>query len=269
MHNTPMTVLAASPEGLRVRAVAAKTARRLPEDLTASPLYAQSLNATLERIAARTAFEGVMCPTSDIELVDGEFLLHCQQFPYSRAAALHGPLRQQYASKTLPALLPADRYMGSATGADTAVLSAEGHLLLSERSQRVGKWPGRWSAAFGEGLEPADLGGKSLAYVSLRCVHEELGLELDASALSRVRILILARDNEYLTWTTYSVMDFRGLDPFIYGSHALIRRAQGAKDTWENSQLVAMPVADAREFLSERPVVPATPHLLELLAKLA
>lgn len=269
MPNAPMTVLAASPAGLRVRAVPATTARCLPEDLVASPLYAQSLDATLARIAAGTAFEGVMCPTSDIELVDGEFRLHCQQVPYSRAAALHGPLRQNFASRPLPPLLPATAYLGSATGADTAVLSAEGRLLLVERSQRVGKWPGRWSAAFGEGLEPADLDRKSLSYVSLRCAQEELGLVLDASFLSRVRILMLARDNEYLTWTTYSVLDFRGLDSRIYGAQALIARARGARDHWENSQLLALSVAQAREYLAERPVVPATPYLLEMLAAMA
>lgn len=261
------TLAASSAHGLQIRAELALTPYMPPSSLTATPAYRSALARVLSRIAQGHGFDGLRFPACDIEAANGAYLLRCQALPYSQAVALDAARETPSRMQPARALFPLAENMGSATGAITAVLTAEGSLLTHQRSDRVGDSPLHWALGFGEGLDEADMGSASLASASQRCLIEELGLARESIDLERITLVALVRNNLTLVWDVFAVADFRGLNPSQFGAAAIMAKVEQAKDAWEHAQLTAVPFREIPQFIADKKMTSATPWLLAELTK--
>lgn len=265
-----LTIVAADPHGIRVRAVRADFSYEVPLTVQAGTAYRRGLRKVLDRVEAGAAFDGPTQPPVRIDIHDGEFLLHCQQTKYSYACAISAVALERFEAGDVPPLFPLSNAPAAASGIDTVVVTADGQLLLSQRAATVGKWPSCWAVAFGEGIEAQDLGKPDFFSASCRCLREELALDVPLTAANRGRwrAVALVRESNSYTWNTYSVLDLRGLPLGAYGAHVILERAHAACDAWEASSLVALSPSEADNFLKFKATTPGSCILLELLPSL-
>lgn len=236
-----------------------------PSELTSTPAYAAALQQVLSRIACGQGFDGVRFPTCAVEVPNGSYVLRCQALPYSQAVALDAARKALPGRQHVRALFPVADNMGSATGVITALLTAEGSLIVHQRSAKVADSPLHWALGFGEGLDLADMGGATLASTSQRCLSEELGLSPESFSLERIKLIALVRNNLTLVWDVFAVADFRGLNPSLFSAEAILAKVEQAPDAWEHAELVAIPFSEVPEFIADRKMTSATPWLLEAL----
>lgn len=266
---SPLLIVAADPKGIKVRATRTSETYTVPQAIQDSAAYQRGLRKVLDRVEQGTAFDGDMQPAVRIEHVNGEFVLHCQETKYSYACATSAVAKERFDKGEIPALFPLENAPPASSGLDTALLTADNKVLISLRSSKMGKWPNCWAVGFGEGLEAQDLEKENLFGAGIRCLEEELHLNIPDSAEMRSRFtaMILARENDSYTWNTYAVLDLRGLDPALYSASAILESASKAKDFWEATSIVPLEASEINSFLADKQLTPAASVFADLLSQ--
>jgi hypothetical protein len=262
-------VIASDPHGLKARAVASARIHPVDEALKSSAAFIRGMDEFKRRQDQGLAYDGSRLQPVRVDVLDGEFVFHCQKVSYAYTCALSQVGLERFAVEGAAPLYPIWRHPAPDMGIDTVLISAEGLMLLSKRSARVGKWPGLWSAGFGEGLEEEDLGRATFLEASLRCFHEELAMPEPPTELlaGRHRVVGIVREPASHTWNIYAMLDLRGLDVDMYGAQAVMSRASGAQDGWEASALMAIEPSKAAQCLGQAESVPGTRFLASLVVE--
>ncbi len=125
-----------------------------------------------------------------------------------------------------------EKQLSHALGISAVVVGADGQLLLMQRSDRVGEYPGHYDV-FGGHIEAPDEGeAPDLFYSMAKELQEELALPADAFDLSCFGLLqtLTTRKPELLFISRCQLE-----------SGALIRAAREARDKYEYSNLLKVP----------------------------
>lgn len=253
---------------LELRSLAAQSTAELPLGADAVPAHIaqhpefQARRRAFEaRCEQGTAFNGAVWVGHDITMVPGGAILRCRPGWYGDVLAAgqcyeRGLLRSNWRAQP--------PWPFASVGVNTSVITHEGLVLVGQRSPTMGKWPGAWFVEFGEGLGPGDEG--SMQVCALRCLQEELGLRRNAleQVSAMVQLWAFGVEHGYLGWAGFAVADFRGAGE-RFSAQALLSQQHRAHDSWEASNLQALPLSSLPEFLAGKPLVASTGLSLSLL----
>jgi hypothetical protein len=135
-----------------------------------------------------------------------------------------------------------DAAFTSTTGMNIAVISRDGQLLYVRRSAKLHRFPGMWTRALGEGLEPKDFQGGSLHEVACRILHEELAVTVAPDAVPLTTLHLSYEPCNYV-WGFLGVVDFRK----TWGGPTaaqLLETEKAAPDAWEHEEMQFVPLSD-------------------------
>lgn len=140
------------------------------------------------------------------------------------------------------------------------VLSAEGSLLVTRRSQATSFFPGSWSASLEEGLEHQyDV---TLADAASRAVAEELACPPPTETV----LLAVAREHDPASGAPWGVV-FLAAARLDVSAEELLRRRLSARDASEHAEAAVLPVAEALALAPVGGWHPTSPARLALLAE--
>lgn len=253
--STEANLNAGLPPGLSTRA------SDVPAHIAEHPAFQARRRAFESRCEQGQAFNGAVWVGHDITETPGGAVLRCAPAWYGDVISASqcyesGLLRTNWEANT--------NWPFASVGVNTSVITHEGLVLVGQRSPTMGKWPGAWFVEFGEGIGPGDEG--DMQACALRCLQEELGVA--RAALERVsasvQIWAFGVEHGYLGWVALAVADFRGAGE-LFSARALLSRHHKAHDSWEASNLQALPLSELTAFLAEKPLVASTGLSLSLL----
>lgn len=245
--------------GLRIRLELQEPAA-LPSEICKSPAFQTALRAWQERVRLGDAFDGPVLRPSRFQLGPRASLtIYARTYRYTEFQALSAYYLESGQS---PRFLDEIRVPAPAISIAVGVVTSDGLVLVHRRSPRLGAWPGVCSLAFGEGLLPTDTG--DLRRAAWRCLAEELGVFPTAETEASLRTLAVGQVTGPPSWVALSVLDARRLGPAWQGQ-ALLARASTAKDSWEATDLQALPPGQLTGYLRENLHTPYSPTMARLL----
>lgn len=135
-----------------------------------------------------------------------------------------------------------DSALTSTTGMNIVVISHDGQLLYALRSTRLHRFPGVWTRALGEGLEPKDFQGGSLHEVACRILHEELAVIASPQSVPLTTLHLSYEPRNYV-WGFLGVVDFRRTEGGPIAAQ-LLETAKLAPDAWEHDEMRFVPMSE-------------------------
>lgn len=128
-------------------------------------------------------------------------------------------------------------FMSSSLGTNIAVVTADGMVIFSKRSGRVGSRPLAWNSSANEALSKIDSDGRSgpsLYGAARRGLREELALQEDEYDIN---LLAIGMDLDKHQWAAMFVAETYVLT----GSEFLERVTRGISDKWEHQTFELAP----------------------------